>query len=622
MNTVYLVSPVLTLRSSAEAETFFTATDTSLQEFVCVSVLRTISQLLATEPNAGDVIIIFNREDQDYQERFIQFLKKAARSGAKILPVAISAAARRPPEVSAMSQSFDVTEQLRQRALGASQAETVAKVFARQVLSILMPTLVTEPMHLFLSHRRLDGEDLTAAFTRLRTTTTERTFRDLFDVKVGDDAQDVIDARLRESDAVIFLDTPKTGESNWIAKELRKALELGLPIVWVQIGSALERVPLQIQPAGAPHFTLTDVDPLTEEISRPLVEEIVHKAAQIHHRDYVDRLFSEFIRLQEIAAQHGITLKQIDSCKMVYGLTLPRAQDRYKQRPLTHILQLFGRTPTRQDILEFEICAEAGDYQRHPTHGHHYDSAILLASIPPRSNALFDEAGVHTDSIGDYVSEIERVINPQRRRGKRLIVSGAFPDCEPEFQQNLTSAVHAVAEAALRSSLGLSFGAHPTFQFMMFDLARRLRPDDYRKALRMYVSKHFVTDATILEFQQNAETFATDAVYGDSARERSLTLMRRAMLSDSEAGALVAIGGKTARGGHTPGIDEEIAIAKEIGLPVFIFGSVGGRSSEIIGGMTSAELNALNGQPQDINQAFTTSLDYSRLAQVIIASLQ
>jgi len=38
--------------------------------------------------------------------------------------------------------------------------------------------------------------------------------------------------------------------------------------------------------------------------------------------------------------------------------------------------------------------------------------------------------------------------------------------------------------------------------------------------------------------------------------------------------------------------------------------------------MSSAERSALNGQPTDVNDAFVTSLDYSRLAQLILRSLQ
>ena len=621
MNTVYVVAPELTTRGVPEPQAFFPAVMEALQDFITVSVLRNVRQLLPCQPDTGDVIVLFNREDADYLAELTQFLQRVERAGVKILTVAMSAASRRPPAAAGASQSFDVVDQLRQRALGPAQLETVAKVFARQVLSVLKPTLVTEPMSLFLSHRRLDGEDLTAAFMRLRTSSTNRAFRDLFDVKVGEDAQEVIDQKLRESDAVVFLDTPKAGTSPWITKELRGALELGLPIVWVRIGPEEGRVPLAFPPLDRPHFVLPDVDPRTEELPTTLVEEIIHMAARVHHSDYVDRLFSEFLRLQDIAAEHGIKLKQLDARKMVYSLELDRPRDRYKQRPLVHLLQLFGRTPTRQDIAEFAACAEAGGYERHPQHGHFYDSAILLASTPPKASPDLDEGGVHTDSIGQYVAEIERFRKPKAVGGKRLVISGAFPDCEPAYQQNMTAALHAVAEAALRSGLGVTFGAHPTFQFMLFDLAKRLRPDDVREALRMYISRHFVKDATIDEFQQNAEVRATPAIEGADARARSLTVLRKEMLGDPEGSALVVIGGKTARPGIAPGIDEEIEFARSRGTPVFIFGSVGGRSSEIIGRMTPAERVELNGQPQALSEALATSLDYSRLAQSIVDTL-
>ena len=115
--------------------------------------------------------------------------------------------------------------------------------------------------------------------------------------------------------------------------------------------------------------------------------------------------------------------------------------------------------------------------------------------------------------------------------------------------------------------------------------------------------------------------YATDALEGEDPRARSLTLMRKAMLSDPEAGALVVIGGRTARGGHAPGIDEEISLARSYGLPVFIIGSVGGRSSEIVGEMTAAQRAELNGQADNVNEAFAVSLDYSRLAQLVLGVL-
>jgi SLOG cluster3 family len=302
---------------------------------------------------------------------------------------------------------------------------------------------------------------------------------------------------------------------------------------------------------------------------------------------------------------------------MIYSLSLPRKTERYRQRPLMHLLQLFGRTPTRKDIQDFAGCAKDAGFEPHPQHGPHYDSAILRAAMPTRIDAHLDTSGVHTDSISDYVAEIQRGIATPTDRAKRLVISGAFPDCEPEFQQNLTNAVHAMVEASLRAGIGISFGAHPTFQFMIFDVAKRLRPSDHLSAVRMYISRFFVTDPTINELRKDAEVRPIDA-NGD--RASSLTRMREAMMRDPDAGALVVIGGKKARPEIPPGVDEEIALAREAGLPVYVIGSVGGRSSELISGMNLKDRSALNGLPEAKQDLFATSLDYAALAQLILTT--
>lgn len=606
------------MQSSPVAATFLGAFDQALREYSCVSILHSASALRIIEPDASDTVIFFNRSDSAYEMPVLKFLEKAARANTDILPVAATKEERHPPALVQDRQSFDLVEHLRQRALDPNQVATIGTVFARQVMSIFKPTLTVEPMHLFLSHRRFDGEEISAAFHRTLLNTAQKAFRDLFDVKVGEDAQDVIEARLRESDAVIFFDTPKAGDSPWIIRELETALSLQLPIVWVRIGPDDARVPMRIMPSGTAHFSYPTLDPASDLITGPEVEKIVQKAFDIHRRDYVDRLLDELGKLQDLTHRGGMTLNSVDPRRMIYSLTLPRKQERYRQRPLMHLLQLFGRTPTQRDLNNFSATAKEVGYEPHPKHGPHYDSAILLAAIPSRPNASFDECGVHTDSIGDYVAEIERATNTRRSSKKRLVISGAFADCEPEFQQNMTNAVHAVSEAYLRAGRGISFGAHPTFQFMIFDLARRLRPADYLSAIRMYVSRFFVTEAAVEEFKKSAEVIPVDAVGGD--RAKSLTKMRQEMLNDAEAGALVVIGGKTSRGGHSPGVDEEIRFARDAGIRVYIFGSVGGRSSQLSAAMTPAERAALSGLSEDASDALATSLDYSRLAGLIVDS--
>jgi hypothetical protein len=78
--------------------------------------------------------------------------------------------------------------------------------------------------------------------------------------------------------------------------------------------------------------------------------------------------------------------------------------------------------------------------------------------------------------------------------------------------------------------------------------------------------------------------------------------------------------GKTSRGGHSPGVDEEIQIARAAGLPVYIFGSVGGRSSELSAAMTPAERVAFSGLSESASEELATSLDYSRIAKLILAT--
>lgn len=619
MNTVYVIAPPLTVQTSPVADAFLVAFHRAMSEYGSVPILHSASAMRMTEPDAADAVVFFNRPDTAYEAPVLKFLEKAARANAAILPVAATKEERHPPALVQDRQSFDVVEHLRQRALDPSQVATIATVFARQVLSILKPTLTVEPMHLFLSHRRFDGEEISASFHRTLLDTARKAFRDLFDVKVGEDAQDIIEARLRESDAVIFLDTPKAGESPWIIKELEMALSLQLPIVWVRIGKDDGRAPMSIMPSGTAHFAYPDLNPATDQVSGAEVEKIVQEAFDIHHRDYVDRLLDELGKLKDLTHQHGIELSTVDPRRMIYSLTLPRKSARYRQRPLMHLLQLFGRTPTRQDLTNFSASAKDVGYEPHPKHGPHYDSAILLAAIPSRASASFDDCGVHTDSIGDYVMEIQRATMPRKAPKKRLVISGAFADCEPEFQQNMTNAVHAVTEVSLRADIGVSFGAHPTFQFMIFDLARRLRPNDYLSAVRMYISRFFVTEATVEEFRKSAEVIPVDAAGGD--RATSLTEMRQAMLNDPEAGALMVIGGKTARGGHSPGVDEEIRLARKAGLPVYIFGSVGGRSSQLSAAMTPAERAALSGLSESASEELATSLDYSRLAKLILDSI-
>lgn len=152
-------------------------------------------------------------------------------------------------------------EQLRCRDLDEQYIGIIAKIFARKIIARVFPTCYCEESEIFLSHRRIDGEDITAKiYDKMLVQAKELTpFRDVVNVKVGDAAQEVIDERMENSDVFIFIHTARSAESDWILKELRFALLRQIPVLWVQIDNADVNI-LKIKPSDQPHLKYTTED--------------------------------------------------------------------------------------------------------------------------------------------------------------------------------------------------------------------------------------------------------------------------------------------------------------------------------------------------------------------------
>ena len=186
-----------------------------------------------------DIFIVYNANGTDScnNKTSSKVLEKAMECKCKILPVAINRNSRIPQDGIENRQSFDVWEQLRCRNLDEQYLATIAKIFARKIISMIMPTLYSENGEIFLSHRRIDGEEITAKlYDKILIMAREATpFRDVVNVKVGEEAQEIIDKHMEKSDVFVFIHTPKSGVSDWILKELRFALLRNIPILWVKI---------------------------------------------------------------------------------------------------------------------------------------------------------------------------------------------------------------------------------------------------------------------------------------------------------------------------------------------------------------------------------------------------
>ncbi len=617
---VYFIHPLLTIGKNELAENFYDIGYKEMNEHIEIINVKSETVMSSIDSDPEDFVIFFNSNNENYKTVFLTFLKYACENKVGFFPIAISKHHRVPPTLVGKAQSFDVMDALRQRRLTAANIPTVAYEFARTIICRLQPTLSKEDMQIFISHRRIDGEEVAALIYNEFRIRAENAFRDLIDIRVGEDAQEVIEENLKKSDVVVFIDTPKSGESGWIKRELSIALSLNIPIVWVKVGDLKNRIPLEVKPADEPHFYYDDAKISNMSVEPSIIDDIIHRAFRIS-RESAKYVFDRLHLLKSFAKNNNIALKKLDSKNMIYRIEIPRKSFRYHQKPIMQIVQCFGRQPKENEHSNIKLLLESLGYINHPEYGSVFDTTILLSPI--KEAEVDNSVDFVTESFDSYIHYLQDYLNPERHRTneKGIVISGAFPDCKPEYQQYLTDAVYALTKSIFQYKSKVIFGAHPTFQNLIFDMGKMYRPEDYQHATRLYVSKFFATEALIDDMRKSATVIATEMISNN--RDESLTLMRQKMISDDNAIALVCLGGKTKLGGHQPGIDEEIALAKSKGLPIFIIGSVGGRSAEIarhhneIG--WSEKLNDLSIED---NIELMTSIDYVSLSKKILDSLK
>lgn len=173
------------------------------------------------------LVIVYNsgKIQNELDENIEQFLEKAKEKQADIWPVAFSKEARKPVDNISKKQSYDIWEQLRCRGLDKIHISAIAKAFSRKIIARELPTLYNNRGEVFISHRRIDGEEIAALiYDKIKIQEEKlKIFRDVTKVNVGDEAQTEIDEVMKDSEIFIFIHTNKAAESDWILKELRFA---------------------------------------------------------------------------------------------------------------------------------------------------------------------------------------------------------------------------------------------------------------------------------------------------------------------------------------------------------------------------------------------------------------
>lgn len=555
------------------------------------------------------LIIVFNEHamNEDKENGCIEFLLKAIEKKIEIWPVAIDQNSRKPQGIISKKQSYDVWEQLRSRKLDERYLKTIAKVFSRKIIARTFPTCYCENGEVFLSHRRIDGEEIAAQiYDKMVVQSKETTpFRDVVNVKVGDEAQEVIDREMEKSGIFVFIHTPAAGESDWILKELRFALLRNIPILWVQINDP-DIDALKLKPSDKPHLKYQLEDFEKEESIVHIVDEILQKAFEL----IMDRSNQVLGYIETIENVFGEQLEVVSQEKMIYHVSAVRKGYHYPQRNIEQYYQIFGRTPTLDDARKLKAELNIVD-------------ADSIAIITNRVVTCSVQEMVVFDSIQDFCYHWSKYMAEEREEEKsmEIIISGAFPDCDEIYKQSLIDALVLFAKVIIRGGYQLTFGAHPTFQELFFDVAKEIEPKKYKNMLNMYISKWFLEDSDERrkEFNDKCKVFVTDK---KEDRLSSLSEMRKVMIQRDEVKAVICLGGKIKKNREEEGIREEIALAREKGIPVFVVGSVGGCSAVVAKEYENNGFVGLNDAAEELNLMFMKDIDYFGMAQNMLNYLK
>jgi len=607
---LYILSAAETGAGEA-AESFVVRVVDRVTQFHPVSVLRSPSAigLAHVGPDDGVAFVIGDPPTDEA----LDFLRRATDTGAVVLPIALDAENRRPPDEAGAAQSFDVLDALRRAGIPPQQIDWAAREFSRVALARLAPTCFRNRLRIFLSYRRDDGEGLTADLDRDLSARHEHVFRDLVDIQVGEPAQDVIDERLREADVVVFIDTPLAGESLWVASELATAMGSGIPIVWVRVGVAEDRAALPVPPGGSP---LVEIP---EPPSRCIAEyaEQILDAAQDQVREAIRASTSAFAAIRRWAVDHGAEVAALDQRRLIYAVSMPRDDNaRFPRRARLDIVQLFARNPDTDDIDELKAWLHDTGYADHPVGCRAFDAAVL---IRPSTGAILEvEDWAVVDSGARYIGELGGPARDETRtRAPVLLLLGSFPN-EPKSHPAVIAAVSSIARSWLSFGGALTFGSHPTFTPLVAEAARAVLARGADGRILAVRSAYFSRLPAELGF---AESMTVHEVPAAGDLDGSLTAMRRQMIRAGSADVAVIIGGRTTEGDmHRPGVEEELTFAREAHIPSVVLASPGGQAAVIAARGRHDDppwTNLGNGLSDELNSEIADGDDYADIARIL-----
>ena len=562
--------PELTMQKIEEATDFYDECTSILNMYVSnvyyISTVIQVKQLLAGKAEKDDILIFFTSEKGVYSDQILSLLKKYNNVQSRIWAIAMDSSpeCRRPPEPVTDKQSYDVSCRKENRNPLKNNMKAIAQMFARKIVAQTLSPLYQDEVLYFISHRRIDGEHVAGKLADgLRLLTRERNiYRDVVNVAVGDDAQKDIDEHLKMSDVLIFIQTEQAQYSDYIIKELCYALVNDIPVLWIQIdGASYDK--LQIHPGQGPILSYRSDEFDDKDRLEEIVDEVEDNCFRLIMNSS-NQVYSYVNYLNELGNLGRIKLTNDDSSPLAYEIEYyEKTRDRYDIGLRKHYIQCFGRNPQERDIQRFvEKVKKEHQYDRQ-------DRLFLLSNHGNRDRHVSEDKVVE-ENYDNYLMNLDNVFGVMRQqRNQRIILSGAFPDCDEIYKVSLLEALVVYSREIIKNGYTLVFGAHPTFQKLIFDIGD-LYASDVKYSIEMHMDKAYIDQYNIEELQEKCTLILADG----------LQEMRENMICNTKGEMLICLGGKIKEDKTQQGVDIEVGLARKANIPVALVGTVGGRSSE------------------------------------------
>jgi uncharacterized protein len=212
--------------------------------------------------------------------------------------------------------------------------------------------------------------------------------------------------------------------------------------------------------------------------------------------------------------------------------------------------------------------------------------------------------------------------------GARIWLSGSVPEFDGTTDTQRAAILDFVRRFARRvfeKGGHIVHGSHPSFIPVLLDEAQRYQQKGgHKDRLVLAVSRFWSknqTKASLDEWSKLALVYETPEARGNQARDESLELLRKWIVSRCDA--IVVVGGKWWREvGGRAGVPLELGLAIERGIPCFLLGGLGGVAQEFVVQYPEVFSRLKNGLDEIANRELSIKADVGSLAELVCAQLE